>query len=141
MMLDLETPQETKPTPQQTAVDCQQLIEEYKLRIEELTAQRDEAIKQALADGIKIYGGYTFVARQPASSISDRKLAETHPDVLDGYLAWYQKTHAPKLTKTDLSKYLAMSNNPNPDKVLADVTEPGKGGPTYSLTKGKEASQ
>lgn len=141
MMLDLETPQETGPAPQQTAVDCQQLIEEYKLRIEELTAQRDEAIKKAIAAGIKVYGGYTFVARKPSASISDRKLAETHPDVLDGYLAWYSKTHAPKLTKTDLSKYLALSNNPNPDKVLADVSEPEKGDPTYSLTKNKEAQE
>lgn len=125
-----------------TAVECQQQIESLKLEIEVLTARRDQAIEDAFKAGIKQYGGYKFVAKKPSATVSERKLAETHPDVMDGYIAWYQETHPAKLSKAELSKYLkTLTDCTDPEGVITDCTEEGRGAPTYVLTKMKEASE
>lgn len=127
--------------PEEEAVRIQDEIVSLKLRIEELEARRDEAIAQALANGIKRYSGYRFAKRSPADTLSEKKLAEKYPDLMDGYIAWYQKAHPAKLSKTDLAKYMELTQNPNPDQVLADISEPGKGKPTVTITKMKEAGE
>ena len=147
MKLDLETerPSEIREPaafpPEEEAVRFQDEIVSLKLRIEELEARRDEAIEQALANGIKRYSGYRFGTKNPASTLSEKKLAEKYPDLMDGYIAWYQQAHPAKLSKTDLAKYMELTQNPNPDQVLADISEPGKGKPTVTITKMKEAGE
>lgn len=124
--------------PEEIAVREQERIERLKLEIELATARRDEALAQAYANGIRVYSGYKFSAAKPADSISEAKLAEKHPDIMDGYSEWYLQTREVKITKTDLKKYLKISRNTNPDQVLEDITTPGKGAPTYKMTKEKE---
>lgn len=124
--------------PEEEAVRLQAQIENLKLRIEELTARRDEALKEAYAKGIRVYGGYKFSAAKPADSLSEAKLSELHPEVMNGYIVWYQQNKEVKLTKTDLKKYLKVSGNTNPDQVLEDITIAGKGEPTYKMAKEKE---
>ena len=127
--------------PQEEAVRLQNRIDQLKIELETLTAKRDDAIKQALAGGIKVYGGYRFTEKAPASGISEAKLAATHPDAFDGYCEWYPMSREVKLTKTDLAKYLKLSGHTNPEQVIADCTEPGTGPKTYTLTKLKEGSE
>ena len=147
MRIDLETerPSEIREPvllpPEEEAVRIQDEIFKLKLRIEELEARRDEAIAKALENGIKRYSGYRFGTKNPAGTLSEKKLAEKYPDLMDGYIAWFQQAHPAKLTKTDLSKYMELTQNPNPDQVLADISEPGKGKPTVTITKQKEASE
>ena len=126
--------------PEEEVVRAQDEIVRLKLRIEELEAMRDEAIALALKNGIKVYGGYRFAEKKPASSLSDRKLATAYPEVLDGFIKWYHETHEAKLTKVELKRYLEFSGNTNPDKVIADITVPGKGESTVTITKLKEGS-
>ena len=128
-------------SPQEEAVRLQAQIEAMKLDLEVLTARRDEAIAKALEDGIKVYGGYRFSTRAPSSSLDEALLEHTHPDVATAYAKWYAQTREVKLTKTDLSKFLTVSGNTNPDQVLADCTVPGKGASTYAMTRIKEAGQ
>ena len=134
-------PVETGLSPQEEAVRIQGEIDKLKIQMEVLTAQRDEAVKAALSAGIKVYGGYRFTEKAPASTISETKLAQTHPDVFDGYCEWYPMSREVKLVKTDLAKYLKLSGHTNPDQVIADCVEPGKGASTYTLTKIKEAGE
>ena len=147
MKLDFDDPrpsQTREPAlfpPEEEAVRIQDEIVSLKLRIEELEARRDEAIKQALDNGIRRYSGYRFGTKNPADILSEKKLAEKYPDLMDGYISWYQQAHPAKLSKTDLAKYMELTRNPNPDQVLADISEPGKGKPTVTITKMKEASE
>lgn len=147
MRIDLETerPSEIREPvllpPEEEAVRIQDEIVSLKLRIEELEGRRDEAIKQALANGIRRYSGYRFAEKKPASTLSEKKLAEKYPDLMDGYISWYQQAHPAKLSKTDLARYMELTQNPNPDQVLADISEPGKGKATVTITKMKEASE
>lgn len=127
--------------PQEEAVRIQNRIDQLKTELEILTAKRDEAIKAALSAGIKVYGGYRFTEKAPASGISEAKLAKTHPDAFDGYCEWYPMSREVKLTKTDLAKYLKLSGHTNPEQVIADCTEPGTGPKSYTLTKLKEGSE
>lgn len=128
-------------SPQEEAVRIQNRIDQLKTELEILTAKRDEAIKAALSAGIKVYGGYRFTEKTPASGISEAKLAATHPDAFDGYCEWYPTSREVKLTKTDLAKYLKLSGHTNPDQVIADCIEPGTGPKSYTLTKIKEGSE
>lgn len=147
MRLDLDDPrpsQTREPAllpPEEEAVRIQDEIFSLKLRIEELEGRRDEAIAKALAAGIKRYAGYRFGVKKPAGTLSEKKLAEQYPEIMDGYIAWYQKTHEAKLSKAELSRYLQTTNNTNPDQVIADITEPGKGQSTVTITKMKEADE
>lgn len=127
--------------PQEEAVRIQAEIDQLKIQMEVLTAKRDEAIKQALAQGIKVYAGYSFQERAPASTISETKLAQLHPAEYDGYCDWYPTSREVKLTKTDLAKYLKISGHTNPEQVLADCTEPGKGPSTYTLARPKGVTE
>ena len=143
--LDTERPSEIRETvsfpPEEEAVRAQDEIVRLKLRIEELEARRDEAIAKALAAGIKRYAGYRFGEKRPAGTLSEKKLAEQYPEIMDGYIVWYQKTHEAKLSKAELSRYLQTTNNTNPDQVIADITEPGKGSVTVTITKLREADE
>ena len=143
--LDTERPSEIREPvsfpPEEEAVRAQDEIVRLKLRIEELESQRDEAIAKALANGIKVYDGYRFAKKSPAATLSENKLATNYPEVMDGYIEWYQQTHQAKLSKAELKKYLELTENPNPDKVIADISEPGKGASTVTITKLKEASE
>ena len=141
LLSDSPAEQSSSLPPQEEAVRLQNRIDQLKTELEILTAKRDEAIKQALADGIKVYGGYRFTEKAPASGISEAKLATTHPDAFDGYCEWYPMSREVKLTKTDLAKYLKLSGHTNPEQVIADCTEPGNGPKTYTLTKLKEGSE
>lgn len=147
MRLDLETerPSEIRDAavfpPEEEARRAQEEIERLKLRIEELEAQRDEAIALALKNGVKFYGGYRFGKKTPASTLSEKKLATAYPDVMDGFIAWYKETHEVKLSRVELSKYLKSIDHENPDKVIADITEPGKGAATVTITKQKEVEE
>lgn len=141
LLSDNTEPVETGLSPQEEAVRLQGEIDKLRIQMEVLTAQRDEAIKAALSAGIKVYGGYRFTEKAPVSGISETKLAQIHPDAFDGYCAWYPTSREIKLTKTDLAKYLKISGHTNPDQVIADCTEPGKGANTYTLTRIKEAGE
>lgn len=141
LLSDTAETAETGLSPQEEAVRLQGEIDRLKVQMEVLTAQRDEAIKAALSAGIKVYGGYRFTEKAPAAGISETKLAQTHPDAFDGYCEWYPMSREVKLTKTDLAKYLKLSGHTNPDQVIADCIEPGKGASTYTLTKTKEAGE
>ena len=132
---------ETGLSPQEEAVRLQGEIDKLQIQMEVLTAQRDEAIKAALSAGIKVYGGYHFTEKAPSATISETKLAQTHPDVFDGYCEWYSKSREVKLTKTDLAKYLKISGHVNPDKVINDCLEIGTGDGTPTLTRIKEAGE
>ena len=80
-LLETERPSETRETvsfpPEEEAVRIQDEIFRLKLRIEELEAQRDEAIAQALANGVKFYGGYRFGKKTPVSTLSEKKIQPT----------------------------------------------------------------
>ena len=127
--------------PQEEAVRIQNRIDQLKTELEVLTAKRDEMIKAAIESGVRLYGGYKFIEKAPASGISELKLAKTHPAEFDGYCAWYPTSREVKLTKTDLAKYLKVSGHVNPDQVLADCTEPGTGPKSYTLSRIKEAGE
>ena len=127
--------------PQEEAVRIQNRIDQLKTELEVLTAKRDEMIKAAIESGVRLYGGYKFIEKAPASGISEVKLAKTHPAEFDGYCAWYPTSREVKLTKTDLAKYLKVSGHVNPDQVLADCTEPGTGPKSYTLSRIKEAGE
>lgn len=137
--LDTERPSEIREPaafpPQEEAVRIQDEIGRLKLRIEELEARRDEAIAKALAEGVRVYGGYRFSTVKPTSTLSEAKLATQYGEIADGYIAWYKETHAPKLSASELKKYLKLVNHTNPDKVIADITEPGKGATRVTITK------
>ena len=148
MRLDLtetERPSEIREPaafpPEEEAVRIQEEITTLKLRIEELEARRDEAITMALKTGVRKYGGYRFGTKAPASTLSEKKLAEKYPGVMDGYISWYKETHPAKLSRPELAKYLAFSKHTNPDLVVAEITEPGKGAETVTITKVKEADE
>ena len=132
---------ETVSTPEQIAVDCQDQIIRHRLIIEELEARRDEAIAQALANGVKKYAGYRFAERKPADTLSEKKFAEKYPEVMDGYISWFQQTHGVRLSKAELSKYLDTTECTNPDRIIKDITEPGKGPNTVSIVKLREADE
>lgn len=127
--------------PEDEAVRYQEEIVSLKLRIEELEAKRDEAVAKALANGVKFYGGYRFAEKVPASTLSEKKFATQYPEILDGFIAWYKETHEVKLSKVELSKYLKTVNHENPNKVIADISEPGKGAVTVTITKQKEVEE
>ena len=130
MRLLSDSPEEQSSLPpQEEAVRIQNRIDQLKTELEILTAKRDEAVKAALSQGIKVYGGYRFAEKAPASGISEAKLAATHPDAFDGYCEWYPMSREVKLTKTDLAQ------------VIADCIEPGTGPKSYTLTKIKEGSE
>lgn len=147
MKLDFDEPRpsETREPaaipPEEEAVRIQEEITTLKLRIEELEARRDEAIAKALEKGIKRYGGYRFGTKNPASTLSERKLAELYPNLMDQYIDWFKETHPAKLSRPELSKFLASINHVNPDLLLAEITEPGKGKPTVTITKQKEVAE
>ena len=147
MKLDLETerPSEIREPVafphEEEAVRIQEEISSLTHRIEELEARRDEAIAKALENGIKRYGGYRFGTKNPASTLSERKLAELYPDLMDQYIDWFKETHPARLSKPELSKFLESINHVNPDLLLAEITEPGKGKPTVTITKQKEAGE
>ena len=125
--------------PEEEAVRIQARLDSLKTEIEVLTAQRDEAIKAALKRGVRNYGGFRFGMKAPSATISEKKMAETHPAEFDGYCAWYPTSREIKLTKTDLAKYLKLSGHTNPDQVINDCLEIGTGDGTPTLTKVKEA--
>lgn len=125
--------------PEEEAVRIQARLDQLKTEIEVLTAQRDDAIKAALNRGVRNYGGFRFGMKAPSATISEKKMAETHPAEFDGYCAWYPTSREIKLTRTDLAKYLKLSGHTNPDQVLADCTEPGTGPKSYTLSRIKEA--
>lgn len=135
MKLQLEDKGQTFIPAEEEAVRLQYEIESLKLRLEELQGKRDEAIALALKNGVRVYSGYRFGEKKPASSLSDRKFAAQYGELMDGYIEWYHKTHEAKLSKTELSAYLKTINHTNPDKVIADITEPGKGESTVTITK------
>ena len=127
--------------PEEEAVRIQARLDSLKTEIEVLTAQRDDAVKAALERGVRNYGGYRFGMKAPSATISEKKMAETHPAEFDGYCEWYPKSREVKLTKTDLAKYLKLSGHTNPEQVLADCTEPGKGPSTYTLARPKGVTE
>ena len=134
MKLQLEEEVQTIPAEEE-AVRLQYEIESLKLRLEELIGRRDEAIALALKNGVRVYSGYRFGVKKPASSLSDRKFAAQYGELMDGYIEWYHRTHEAKLSKTELAAYLKTVNHTNPDKVIADITEPGKGESAVTITK------
>lgn len=142
MKLDLAEPQETQALPpEEVAVRCQDLITDYRLKIELLEAKRDEAIAQALANGVRVYGGYRFGTKTPSATLSEKKLATQYGEIADGFITWYQETHAPRLSAVELKRYLKSIDHVNPDQVIADISEPGKGAETVTITKLREAGE
>ena len=136
MKLNLEDPARlTGLPPQEEAVRIQNEIDRLKIHMEELAAQRDECVRQALEAGVRQYGGYKFIRKAPASTMSEVKLAELHPAEYDGYIAWFKATREVKLTKTELAKYLKTTDSTDPEKVIEDCTVPGIGGPTYTMAR------
>jgi len=127
--------------PEEQAVRIQARLDQLKTEIEVLTAQRDDAIKEALKRGVRNYGGFRFGMKAPAATISEKKMAETHPAEFDGYCAWYPTSREIRLTKTDLAKYLKLSGHVNPAQVINDCLEPGTGEGAPTLTRIKEAEE
>lgn len=127
--------------PEEEAVRIQARLDQLKTEIEVLTAQRDDAVKAALKRGVRNYGGFRFGMKAPAATISEKKLAETHPAEFDGYCAWYPTSREIRLTKTDLAKYLKLSGHVNPAQVINDCLELGTGEGAPTLTRIKEAEE
>lgn len=127
--------------PEEEAVRIQARLDQLKTEIEVLTAQRDDAIKQALEKGVRNYGGFRFGMKAPSATISEKKMAETHPAEFDGYCAWFPTSREIRLTKTDLAKYLKLSGHVNPAQVINDCLEPGTGEGAPTLTRIKEAEE
>ena len=128
--------------PEEVAVRAQEEIASLKLRIEELEAKRTEAIQQAVAKGVIEYGGYRFIKRTPSKVIDEGILADDYGAVFDAYLDWWPTTHAPKVTKTDIQKFLKKLYPDQADAILDAISVEDKGAdPVYVLQKKKEVSE
>ena len=129
---------EEETSIQDEAVRWAQRVEDLKLELEIATARRDEFAEKCAKAGLETYCGYRFVIKRPSDTMSEVKFAELHGDLLDQFIEWTKERTEVKVTKKGVTDFLKAIGHEKPSAVLADITVPGKGNPTYGMQRVRE---
>ena len=120
------------------AILAQARIDALKIELEVMTARRDELAEACVKQGIEVYGGYRFTVKNPSDTMSERRFADLHGELFDRFISWSKETSEVKLTKKGVTEFLKAIGHDSPSKVIADITIPGKGQPTYGMRRSSE---